>query len=112
MKLPGAERAIVRREKIVDYLLSSTHPPGKEGYFARFGWTPEDWRAFATALIGHARENDVTSTRYTDFGAVYTVDGPLPSPDRRAPTVRSVWVIEDGEQSPRLVTAYPLRGAS
>jgi hypothetical protein len=37
----------------------------------------------------------------------YTVQGPLPAPDGRAPVIRSVWIIDQGWQWPRFVTAFP-----
>jgi hypothetical protein len=44
MKLKGIERASVRRRKVVDYLLSLTHPEGrgKAAFFRRFGFHPEE----------------------------------------------------------------------
>ena len=41
MKLPNLEKAIVPREKIVDYLLSFVHKDGraKAEFFMRFGFT-------------------------------------------------------------------------
>jgi len=30
------------------------------------------------------------------------------APDGRSPLVRAVWLVESGEDVPRLVTAYPL----
>jgi hypothetical protein len=47
VKLPGLERAVVTREKIVDYLLSPSHPTSKAGFFTRFGWTSDAWQALA-----------------------------------------------------------------
>jgi hypothetical protein len=36
-------------------------------------------------------------------------DGPLPTPDGRAPIVRGVWFVESQENVPRLVTLVPRR---
>ena len=33
----------------------------------------------------------------------------MKTPDGRAPRLRSVWFIETGADTPRFVTAYPLR---
>ena len=45
MKLPNADKAIVEREKMVDYLLNAAHRHGasKALFFARFGFRMEAW---------------------------------------------------------------------
>jgi hypothetical protein len=53
----------------------------------------------------------VTEIEGTPFGVSYAVEGPLATPDGRAPVVRVIWFISTDEVVPRLVTAYPLRGA-
>ena len=68
----------------------------------------------ADALQRHAAEHDVVATEMTPFGTTYTIEGGLRAPDGRMPLVRVVWFIETGETgetAPRLVTAYPLKGA-
>ena len=52
-------------------------------------------------------ENRVVDREVTELGTKYVVEGPLVSPEGRNPGVRSVWVIDPGEQRPRFVTAYP-----
>ena len=52
MKLPNADKAVVEREKIVDYLLNPGHRYGasKARFFAQFGFRPESWEVLAAAL--------------------------------------------------------------
>lgn len=109
MKLPNLERAIVKRQKIVDYLLSRTHRDGraKAQYFLGFGFDPEKWQVFAEALKGHAAANDVSESVTSPFGMRYIINGELEAPDGRKPRVRAIWFIEDGDDVPTLVTAYP-----
>jgi hypothetical protein len=111
MKLPNADRAEVRREKLVDYLLSRAHPDGagKAAFFERFGFSTAAWQVLRDALLEHAREHEVVETGTSDFGTRYTVEGPIRSPDGRDPRVRSVWFIDVGAPDPRLLTAYPQR---
>lgn len=114
MQLPNHEQAVIPERKIVDYLLSSTHRDGrsKAAFFTRFGFSVAAWEQFAAALRRHAAEHEVVETEDTPFGTSYTIDGALATPDGRAPRVRVVWFIETNETIPRLVTAYPSRGAS
>lgn len=92
MKLPNVDKAIIRREKIVDYLLSPTHRDGrgKGGFFASFGFTLAEWDKLAEALRRHAMDNEVSKVEATPFGARYTVEGELTAPDGRRPRVRAV----------------------
>ena len=113
MKLPNGAQAVVPERKITDYLLSLTHRDGrsKAAFFLRFGFTLSRWEALADALRRHAVDNDVVEREDTPFGTSYAVEGPLLAPDSRSPHVRVVWFIETSEHIPRLVTAYPLKGA-
>jgi len=112
MKLPHHEDAVVPQAKITGYLLSPTHRDGrsKADFFTRFGFSADSWEELATALLRHAAEHEVTRIEDSPFGTRYVVEGALPAPDGRAPLLCSVWFIETGEQIPRFVTAYPLRG--
>lgn len=49
MKLPNADKAIVEREKVADYLLNPEHRYGasKARFFARFGFSRENWKVLA-----------------------------------------------------------------
>jgi hypothetical protein len=113
MRLPNVEQAIVARRKLTEYLLSPTHRAGrsKAAFFASFGFTAEAWETLADALKDHAAQHEVVETEQTRFGTSYSVEGALRAPDGRMPLVRAVWFIESGESVPRLVTAYPLKGA-
>ena len=109
MRLPNCEQAHVPQEKVVDYLLSSTHPEGqiKARFFTSFGFTVNDWQQFAAALVTHAQEHEVARSEMSPFGVRYVIEGILRTPDGRSPAVRVVWFMEKGETMPRLVTAYP-----
>jgi hypothetical protein len=77
VKLSNVDRAIVDPRKLTDYLLSATHPFGrsKAEFFARFGYSGDNWPAFAGALLRHAAEHDVIEWEEVAFGAVYAVEG-------------------------------------
>ena len=111
MKLPNAEHALVPRAKIVDYLLSPIHPDGssKAAFFVRFGFTTRAWERMADALVQHARENEIKRTEDSAFGTRHVIEGIIYAPDGRTPFIRTVWFVEDGEDIPRFVTAYPLK---
>ncbi len=111
MKLPGADRAIIDESKVVDYLLSESHPDGraKAAFFSAFGFRVQRWRTFAAALRAHGASGEVTRMSESDYGPRYSVDGAIETPDGRSPRVRTVWIIDSERRAPRLITAHPLR---
>jgi len=110
MKLPNADKLVIERDKIADYLLSSTHRYGssKARFFAGFGFRVEEWEKLAEALRDHGRTHEVTQKRETGFGPRFTVEGPLNTPSGRMPRLRTVWQQDKGAIAPRLISAYPL----
>jgi hypothetical protein len=110
MKLPNADKLIIEREKILNYLLNSTHRFGgtKARFFKRFGFDPGHWQRLVEALRIHGQTHTVKRVRETGFGPRFEVEGSLNAPDGRSPHVRSVWQQDHGAVAPRLITAYPL----
>ena len=111
LKLPAGNAAAIPKDKIVDYLLSTTHRAGKSkaAFFGKHGFTIGNWQALEHALREHAARNPVSRIYDTAYGARYVVDGPLAAPDGNTLNVRSAWFISKGATVPRFVTAHPLR---
>jgi hypothetical protein len=111
MKLPNYQAAVVPKEKIVDYLLSTSHPDGrhKAVFFRSCGFSANDWQLLASALLQHAADHEVATEEESPFGKRYAVDGIMKMPDDRSAMVRTAWFIDDGETIPRFVSSYPLR---
>ena len=109
MNLPRADAVEIAKEKITEYLLNPQHPDGasKAAFFTALGFTIEKWQEMADALRLLARGCPVAKTSATVHGTKYVVDGPLPTPVRKSPVVRTVWIVDLGADTPRLVTAYP-----
>lgn len=111
MKLPNLEKAVVPREKIVDYLLSFIHKDGraKAEFFTRFGFADEHWGVFADALKCQAANSEVGKIEATPFGMRYIIEGEIETPDQCRPKLRVIRFIETDTDTPRLVTACPLK---
>ena len=109
MNLPNAERAEIAEAKIRSYLLNPAHPDGKAKarFFAALGFTPEGWETLATALRSLAQRAPIVKRLESVHGTKYVVDGPLETPAEPSPSVRTVWIVDAGQDAPRLVTAYP-----
>jgi hypothetical protein len=109
MKMPNNDQSIVTDKKITDYLLCETHAQGqhKANFFKRFGFTVTDIDTFRESLIQHSMNREIEQTKYSYFGVKYELKCIMQTPDGRNPCIITVWIIENGEESPKLITAYP-----
>ena len=110
--LPNSHLAVVEKEKVTDYLLSSTHAAGrsKAAFLQRFGFDASAWEMLRGALLRQAATAEVATVTETIFGTKYIIESGLDAPDGRRPRIRSVWFISSEQQAPRLVTIIPLPG--
>ncbi len=109
MKLPNADRAIIEPAKITDYLLDIDHPDGgsKARLLASLGYSKFDWQQLESDLrCMHLRE-DYIIERLTPWGMRYDIVGPVTGPSGDTVLFRSVWQIDLGTDTPRLITMYP-----
>jgi hypothetical protein len=108
MRLPNAHLAVVEEAKITEYLLNAAHPDngGKAAFFLAGGFSRGEWRILAAALRRVAQTGGVTSSVVSPHGRKYVVDGQLQTPSGRLPVVRTIWIVDQGFDTPRLVTTY------
>ena len=111
MYLPNASRAIVSRAKVLGYLLNDSHPRGKSKavFFRRLGFDPADSQALEAELRRIAVENEIQSREETEFGARFVIDGWILPPAAARAEIRTVWFVDHGKETPRFVTAHPIR---
>ena len=111
VKLRNAHLAVIDRSKVLDYLLNEAHPDngGKARFFGLLGYSREDPERLVKALREVAEQGDVVSSAESGHGNKYVVDGWLSvhTQESRQWSIRTVWIIDRGEDAPRLVTAYP-----
>ena len=109
MTLPGAEHAVVEPPTVRDYLLSPAHPVGrfKAQFFYRLGFRQDQWERLRAALLQLALTGEAHEGRPSEHGQKYEVRGILEGPEGAA-AVATIWAVLNGEESPRLVTAYPV----
>ena len=108
MRLPNAKHAIIQKEKLINYLLSLTDGDRKPKaeYFRKIGFNETNLKAFESALLTVASNNDVKTIEKYKFGVKYIVEGFMDSPKGKRIMIRTVWSVDKGEKNPRLVTAY------
>jgi hypothetical protein len=110
MELPNKFHAYVSISKITDYLLSETHIVGKSKarFFRSFGFDETNVNQFEQGLIHIAQTELVAEITETIYGKKYVIDGELETPGGDMIRLRTVWIIETGDDIPKLVTVYPL----
>ena len=109
MRLPGADRAIVEPNKVREYLLSLSHPVGapKALFFLRLGFGRSNGHLLRDELLRIARENEAQLVSAASYGRKFAVEGMLEGPWRKRALLTTIWIVERGDDRPRLVTAYP-----
>ena len=110
MTLPEAESARVDREKLMGYLLSESHPIGrsKATFFRGIGFDASNAALLEQGLLGIARREVVVESMLSRHGMKYIVDGAITTPLGSRVKLRTIWIIDQGQEHPRFVTAYPL----
>ena len=56
-----------------------------------------------------AQTNEIEEITESPHGTKYVIDGTLENPKGVMIHVRTIWIIETGDDQPRFVTAYPLK---
>ncbi|MDJ0737574.1 MAG: hypothetical protein QNJ47_26515 [Nostocaceae cyanobacterium] len=110
MLIPYAENAVVDIRKLRDYCLNPEHPQGKHKahlFLSILGMTADNAEDLRQILLEVVKVQEVQLGRRDDFGQRYTLDFTLEW-QGKSTIVRSGWIIEQGSNTPRLTTCYPL----
>jgi hypothetical protein len=109
MKLPNPERAVIAPDKLVQYLLNTTHKRGgqKARVLGDFGYCVAHWQQLQSDIQRFHLQADVEVVRQTPYGTRYEIRAPLQTPRGRMLTVRTVWQVDEGADVPRLITLFP-----
>jgi len=110
MKLPNPERAIIDEEKLSGYCLNPRHSDGQHKarvFQSALGMGIESAAELRTALMQAIQTIDAVLDKRSPYGQKYRVDFLMGRGEKQA-TVRSVWIVHDDEDFPRLVTCFVL----
>jgi len=108
MTLPGGDKAVVDLEKLTGYCLNPEHPRGKHKarvFESVLGFTPANAEELRQALLAAAAAEEATPRLTDRFGARYVIDFLIDGPAGSA-TLRSLWILRQGEDTPRLTSCY------
>ncbi|MBI3157606.1 MAG: hypothetical protein HYZ20_19675 [Burkholderiales bacterium] len=109
--LPGFDRAVIPTAKLRDYVLNPDHPEG--GHKARviaavLGFDRSTRAQLEAEILRALPASPAVERGRKPFGREYTVDVPVTGPAGSG-IVRTGWMILEGENHPRLVSAYVRR---
>jgi hypothetical protein len=108
MKLPNGVRALVEDGKLLDYVLNPLHPVGRHhaALFARLlDITRSNYMGLKDTLLTASRECEVRPGQPSPHWQKYETSVPVAGP-RGTKSVLPAWLIEAGQDRPRLITCY------
>jgi hypothetical protein len=108
--LPNADRAIVPLEKLRDYSLSPVNAEGTHKarvFAAALGLRQGDAEWLQRAIFESVAQAPCRPGPSSQYGAKYVVDVVLSRAGKEA-RVRTAWLVPNGQEVPRLVSAYVL----
>jgi hypothetical protein len=59
-------------------------------------------------LLAIAQNTEVADYERSLYGTKYMIDGVLDTPNGVMIRVRTIWIIEKGQDTPRFIAAYPI----
>jgi hypothetical protein len=109
MKMPNADKAVIAAEKLRDYLLNLDHRRGgtKAKLLYSFGYRRADWRRLENDLRDQHLDQEVAQIIPGEYGMRYDIVAPIKTPHGRQLLVRTIWQIDTGTTTPRLITMVP-----
>lgn len=108
MTLPNAESAHIPLAKLEDYALSPTSFRGRHKarvFRAALGLDQSDAERLREQIAAAILEAEATKGTPTEHGDRYVVDFGLTT-DVGTATVRTTWIVRNGESFPRLTSCY------
>ncbi len=110
MKLPYRKNAIVPLEKLTEYILSEIHVVGKlkAKFFRAAGFNETNVSILEKSLINIALTEKVKDIVVSVHGKKYIVDGKIQTPNGKIIQLRTVWILEPNQKTPRFITTYPV----
>jgi hypothetical protein len=102
MKVPNADRAIITRDKLQEYLLNPQHKRGasKAKALLAMGYAADDWQTLENDLRQQHLGEDIMEEEENDYGTSYVIVANLIGPSGDTRLWRSVWQIDIGTDVP------------
>lgn len=112
MKIANADRAVVDIVKLSGYCLNKQHPRGKHKarlFETMLDLTDQDARGLQATLLEIIKTHEAIEGRHDQYGKRFIIDFEMIRKKRKA-VIRSSWIIRKGEDFPRFISCYVLKG--
>ena len=107
--LPHIDRAIIPKEKLLDYALDSEHVTGKYkavAFKSALGYDKRNWRDLVANMRANLPYHEAVRRPETKYGTPYSVRMSIIGPNGKTANVMSGWIIRADEAEPRLTSIY------
>lgn len=108
MKLHNFQKAVIPESKLSGYCLNLEHKDGKHKarvFRAALGLTAENSDELRNALLQGLINYEAEFQKNIVNGDLYIIIFPM-TRNNKTENIKSVWIIRNGEDFPRLVTCY------
>lgn len=109
-RLPNPENTIIEDAKLAGYCLNPNHVDGKHKarvFASALDLTLENSDELKQALLFAVKSDEAVPDKANAYGQKYIIDFSYTRGDKTA-TIHSVWMVDNNENIPRLVTCYIL----
>lgn len=105
MKVPNSDKVIIPKAKIEDYILSGSHPIGrnKSAFFNSLGFSLENQDDLITELKNIIVNNDLTNVIENAFGTKYVVKGLIITSKKHSKKLQLCGLLKKARQYPILL---------
>jgi len=110
MRLPNPKDTIIDHEKLSGYCLNPHHVDGKHKarvFKSALDLTLVNADELKNALLLAVETYDAIPSKRNSYGQKYIIDFPYTRANKTA-TIHSVWMVDNEQNIPRLVTCYIL----
>jgi hypothetical protein len=108
MRLPRSNQASIPTDKLVRYVLDTTHERGRHKarvFASALGIASGDWRYLHDQILEALPNAPVRGTRITPFGVAYEVVVTIDGLNGASAPVVTTWIVQ-GDKPPRLTSAW------
>jgi hypothetical protein len=106
--LPNPEKAIIPFEKLEGYSLNPNHAEGQHKaivFRSALGIGLDEAQELRAELRHVLCTQEATLLNRNPYGQKYQIDFEMTRGDRQA-LIKSIWIVRDNEDFPRLITCY------
>lgn len=108
-RIVNYNKAVIRRNKISDYVLNPSKAKGKDKFLKSLGYSMKNHERLKKDLLQGSKNNPVRVSEPNKYGRIHYQVNMEIGIDKKAKVV-TVWVKDKGDSAPRFETLRPYKG--